>query len=65
MSQLVKRLKRAVVHVTAGGKASLMTCRVAAECLLLSMEVTAEGPGTLVFYQYNHWLISSRQMFIV
>lgn len=56
----VKRLKRAVVRVIAEGKASLMTCRLAAECLLLSMEVTAEGPGTIVFYQYNHWLISSR-----
>lgn len=62
MSQLVKRLKRAVVRVMAGGKASLLTCRVASECLLLSMAVTAEGPGALVFYQYNHLLISSWQV---
>lgn len=50
----VKRLKRAVVHVMAEGKASLMSCRVAAVCLLLFMEVTTEGPGTIVFYQQNH-----------
>jgi len=42
-----------------------MTCIVAAECLLLSMEATAERPGTLVFYKYYHWLISSRQVLIV
>lgn len=49
MSWPVKRLKRAVVHVTAGGKASLMTCRVAAECLLLFMEVAAEDLAPLYF----------------
>lgn len=60
MSQLVKRQKRE----DDGSKASLMTHRVAAECLLLSIGVAAEGRGILV-YQYIHWLISSWQEFIL
>lgn len=43
-----------------------MTRRAAAECLLLSIRMAAEGPGTLV-YQYIHWayILMARVSFII
>lgn len=60
MSHLVKSQKRAVSHDD-GGKAFLMTRRVAAECLLLSIGMAAEGPGLLyisTFMARIHFLMT-------